>query len=146
MNHKINKDSWHYNLIMRYLTTPPKSLCVYPYTVIFFMLLSIVLVLVAITVILLVGYAVIAPTLVMLGFMDISWKTNAAAIITSLVSVYIGCIMFYLYCRDRYRIYKNKKFFSDEPPKPKPKPKQSNMIVAIIKAKKEKICPRIEYV
>tara|TARA_B100000700_G_C14978708_1_gene825222 strand:- start:759 stop:1199 length:441 start_codon:yes stop_codon:yes gene_type:complete len=146
MGHKINTDSWHYKLIMRYLSEPPKSLCVYPYTVIFFMALTAVIIAVLCTVAFLACYAVVTPLLVMFDVMDMSWKTNVSAVFVTIASVYIGFVLFHSYYKERIRVYKYKKYYEKYGGDAIQEAKQPNIVLAYLKAKKEKICPKIEYV
>ncbi len=127
---KISKSSWHYKLIKRYEEEPANNLCVYFWQVVLGLLIP-VFIIGAVSFII---FFIISDTLIfmsgVIGF-----------ILFVLFLVYVGLPLYDKYIEPFYNKYIKRE---PKPLKPK-KDKKPNLTIEYLKAKKQKICPILEW-
>jgi membrane-bound ClpP family serine protease len=131
----IKKTSWHYKLISWFDVSPSDSLCPYVRQLLTYIVISLLLCFVAVGVAILFGWAPLHVLLALMGIIAISANQLAVGVIIWAIYTLAGVILGGRYLLKKYR----------ECNPYSPVLKEPNIVMAYIKAKKEKFCPTLKF-
>ena len=130
---KISKKSWHYRLISFFYTKPERNLCAYIQELLISFLMLFCLLFISVAAVIGLGFGIGYATLYFIGISDIAiWKSILVSVVESLILV--GSITLY----EKRKVKKLLEEIEGKEPK-------ESLVLNYIKAKKEKICPLIEF-
>lgn len=131
----IKKTSWHYKLISWFDVSPSDSLCPYVRQLLTYIALSLVLCCIAVAVAIIFGWAPLHVLLALMGIIAISANQLTVGLVIWAIYTVAGVILGGRYLRKKHR----------ERNPYNPVLKEPNLVMAYIKAKKEKFCPTLTF-
>jgi predicted membrane protein len=129
----IKKTSWHYKLIQWFGHTPSDSLCPYVRQILLAFALSLFLIAIASCIFIVFVWNPLHVLAALMGIVSINANALMIGLVAWAVYAIVGIVMGGKYLRKKYR--EKNPVVEKEP----------NIVMAYIKAKKDKICPTLNF-